>query len=67
LIGHVVERTGRRELVYEPLVSIKVPRYLIFMASLSQTHAPPHRVAKFEPRADKALKEHAVDWEVGLR
>jgi len=48
-------------------VSIKVPRYVIFMASLSQTPTPTRRVAKFEPRADKALKEHAVDWEAGLR
>jgi len=53
--------------VYEPLGSIKVPGYVIFMASLSQTHVPTHRVAKFKPRSNKALKEHAVDREAGLR
>ena len=67
MIGRVVERAGRRVLVYEPLGSIKVPGYVIFMASLSQTHVPTHRVAKFKPRSNKALKEHAVDREAGLR
>lgn len=43
----------------ERLASIKVSRYVIFMESLPQT--PAHRVAKFNLRADKTLKERAVD------
>ena len=41
------------------LAAFKVPRYVLFVASLPKT--PTHRVAKFELRKDPTLKSRAVD------
>ncbi|HSW19459.1 MAG TPA: AMP-binding protein [Ramlibacter sp.] len=41
------------------LAAFKAPRYVVFVDALP--HTPTHRVAKFELRKDRALKQRAVD------
>ena len=41
------------------LAAIKVPRYVAIVESLPQT--PTHRVAKYQMRQDRSLRERATD------
>ena len=41
------------------LAAIKVPRYVVIVDSLPLT--PTHRVAKYQMRSDKSLRERATD------
>jgi len=43
----------------ERLASIKVPRFVAFVDALPRT--PTHRVEKYKLRADRSLRERAVD------
>ncbi len=57
--GATLTEHGLADWVRERLAASKVPRYVVFVATLPQT--PTHRVAKFKLRGDASLVQRAVD------